>query len=176
MSEGEPVTIMIDLNVDEWTVLQSHEYRRVIGVNPEYAMMSVQRSWNEGVDEMSREFGAAVDEDGWRPPEGYAPLAILNIDAMYLLGFAWIAHRREHPEAAFDAWAETVPLAKLNEAFYESMTALVGAQQARPLNREQRRANGRRSKTASPSASSSTGPSETSTTVPSASSAEPSTS
>lgn len=173
---SEPREITVDINVDNWTVLESHEFRRRVGVNPEYAMVMVQRAWNAAADEMRDTFGSAMDEEGWRPPEDFVPLAILNVDAMHLLGFAWIAHRRDNPDAAFEAWSGTIPVGELNQAFYSAMNAMVEAQHTVPLNRQQRRQSGRRSATPSPSATSSTGPSETSTDSPSASSAEPSTS
>ena len=110
---------------------------------------------------MGRVRGEAVDEPGWQPPADWAPLAMLNLDPLYLAGFAFVAARREEPGLAFETLAGQLRLGELVSSFYGQLTAL--AEERPPLaaqNREQRRAaakSGPRKTAATPSAASTAG-------------------
>ena len=161
---NEERVIVVDINVEQWTVGEARAYRDAVGVNPEYALGVLQNAVNESRADAVKEFGDACFEEGWKPPAGWAPLRMLNVDPAYLLGFAWIAARRADPSVTYTALENELPVGDLSEAFYAALSATIEA--ATPLaNRAERRARGRgpRTTTASPSRASSAGRSRKST-------------
>ena len=157
---SEEHVIVCDLEVDGWTVAEADAYRKAVGVNAEYAWGIVQRAVRESQVEARETYGEAVDEPGWSPPDGWAPLAMLNLDPLYLAGFAYVAARRADPALTFDALLGSLHVGELVSAFYGQLTTL--AEERAPLaapNREQRRAtkSGRPKTSASPSATSTAG-------------------
>jgi hypothetical protein len=158
---SEEHVIICDLEVDGWTVAEADAYRKAVGVNAEYAWGIVQRAVKESLVEARELYGEAVDEPGWQPPADWAPLAMLNLDPLYLAGFAFVAARREEPGLAFETLAGQLRLGELVSSFYGQLTAL--AEERPPLaaqNREQRRAaakSGPRKTAATPSAASTAG-------------------
>ena len=123
-----------------------------VGVNPEYAIGALKNAADEVAAEAKAKFGDA------EPPDGWLPLALLNIDPAYLLGFAWIVARREAPTLTFDGYSEEVEAGELMEAFYGNVGE--EAEEAAPL-AEPAPLNPRKSpsaaKLSSPSASSTAG-------------------
>jgi len=167
--------IAIDLQIDDWKIPEARAYRKAVGVNPEYALQGVQQAFTDAEAESRTEFGEKVDEEGWQPPDGWLPSALLNIAPDYLLGFAWVAARRADPALDYEAFAESVPYGGLVAGFWE---AIMGAAEevAGPLvpSRAERRKRGPASRTASSLATTSTGRSPKPTSSPSASSPRPS--
>lgn len=168
MSDNAKV-IVIDLQIDEWRIVEALAYRSAVGVNAEYAVVKVNDAIRASLDGARAEFGAAVDVPGWQPPDGWAPPELLNLDPHYLLGFAWIAARRDEPTLTYEAFAETLTYGELVGAFWGAMERQVEEVAVPLVNREQRRRSGRPSKTASRSATPTTGPSPTSDSSRSAS-------
>ena len=166
--------IAIDLQIDEWRIPEALAYRSAVGINAEYAVVKVNDAIRASLDGARAEFGDAVDVPGWKPPDGWAPPELLNLEPHYLLGFAWIAARRDHPTLAYEAFAETLTYGELVGAFWGAMERQVEEVAVPLVNREQRRQSGRPSKTASPSATPTTGRSQTSTASRSASTSRPS--
>jgi hypothetical protein len=160
----EPRVIVCDLGVDGWTVKEARVYRAAVGVNAEYAIGAMQKAAIDSRHEAREAFGDAVDKPGWDPPDGWMPLAMLNLDPFYLAGFAFIAARRTVPGLDFGAFTDEIHVGELSRAFYAELMA--EAEDAAPplVNREQRRAkSGRPTKTATPSRTSSAGRSTRST-------------
>jgi hypothetical protein len=141
--------VLLDMDYEHWTVKEARTYRTAVGVNPEYAVGALVRAGQESDAET-----AAFGEAG--PPEGYLPLPLLNIDPGYLLGFAWMAARRESPVLTFDAYAEDIETGELMRAFIEMLTERV--EEASPLEEPQA---AKPRKTSSPSKSPSASASST---------------
>lgn len=126
MSEpAEPRVIAIDLDVDRFTVAESRLFRAAVGCNPEYALITLQRAVNEGREEAYAAFGERMDEQGWKPPAGWAPSAMLNVDPAYLCGFAWICARRSDPSITYEAMEQSLPMGELMDAFYGALTETI---------------------------------------------------
>ena len=119
MSEEERL-ILIDIDVMGWTVKETRLYREFVGVNPEFALGTLQRAAEEAAVEAKAKFGAQP------PPPDYMPLSLLNIDPGYLLGFAWVVARRSDPHLSYDDYADTIPTGALMRAFYGSATESAG--------------------------------------------------
>jgi len=104
--------VLIDVDIQHWTVKETRLYREAVGVNPMYAMGVLSRAANESAAEAKALFG---DAD---PPEDWLPLPLFNIDPGYLLGFAWMAARRKDKALAFDDYEGTIETGELMRAFY----------------------------------------------------------
>lgn len=166
VEEQEVRTVVVDIDLDGWTVAEARAYREAVGVNAEYALAQLNKAVAESQQAALEEFGDAVTTPGWEPPEGWIPMPMMNVDPAHLLGFAWIAARREDESLSFAALSDSLPISGLMEAFYTAigLAAEKAAEEAAPLvNREQRRASGRQSKTGSPSRTSTAGRSPKST-------------
>jgi hypothetical protein len=72
-----------------WKLSERLEYRRHVGVNPEYAMWAIE----EALD--------PVDEAAPRCANGM-PAAVLDIDASYIIGLIWIAEHRTDKGLGYD--------------------------------------------------------------------------
>lgn len=157
--------ITCDLDLDGWTVAEARAYRAAVGVNAEYALGTMRKAVLEAQAEAREAFGDAVDAEGWSPPDDWLPLAMLNLDAMHLAGFAYIAARRVEPGLGFDDFTNQIHVGELSQAFYGQLIARAEDDDAAPLaNRAQRRAkSGRPTKTGTPSRTSTTGRSARST-------------
>ena len=151
--------LRMDLDIDHWTVFEAHAYHRAVGVNAEYALGTVQRAFQTAHAEAVERYGDAVDVKGWEPPDDWVPLAILDIEPTYLLGFCWVSERRDDHDLAFDTMANSVEYGALTRGFWDSATEAVDDAPLVAPNREQRRRKSPQRKTASRSASSTTGPS-----------------
>lgn len=168
--------LRLDMNTDGWAIPEVRAYRKAVGVNPDYAGETIDRAFKAADAESREAYGELVDEKGWSPPDGWVPLAVLNIDPDYLLGFYWITARRQDPSLDYDAFVEGVRYGEVLESFWSTLKTLAEERQAQlPLaNRAERRKSGQRKGTSSASATSSAGRRATSTPSPSASSAPPS--
>lgn len=164
MSE-ESRELACDLAVESWRVLESDEFRRVTGKNPQAVLNEIVRAWNESVVEMRARFGDVIDSEDWSPPDGYVPDSVLDIPTGHLLGFAWIPHWRRNRAADFEAWAAEISVKDFDAAFWEALVALV-EDNRRP--KAKRKTHGRAASSGSRSAPSFTGLSETSISSPSA--------
>ena len=93
----------IDVKINTWTLREQMDYRKTVGVNPQYAYTM-----------MAKSFASA---DGEVPDDAF------NIPAEYMVGMAWIAMRRKRPDLTLD---ETVDLAgsydALMTAYAEALT------------------------------------------------------
>ena len=104
--------VLIDIDIMHWTVFETRLYRTAVGVNPEYAMGALKKAAEDSSAAIAAEFGDA------EPPDDYMPMALLNVDPGYLLGFAWMAARRADKTLTFDDYAETIETGALMQAFY----------------------------------------------------------
>jgi len=156
VSEAEQERIVVvDIDVEKWTVAEARAYREAIGVNAEYALGQLQLAATMARDDARRLFGEAVDDPGFTPPSDWVPLSMLNVDPVYLCGFAWIAARRSQPELTYAELENELPQGQMMRAFYEALAASIA-----PLgNRAARRSQPRTppTKTASRSATSTRG-------------------
>lgn len=158
--EDDVQVVTIDVNVEQWTVREARAYREAVGVNAEYALGQLQLAAKLVASDARQEFGEKTEEDSWEPPADWVPLAMMNIDPAYLLGFAWIGARRKDPDVTYEGLEDSLPVGQLMPAFYAALTA--GAE-APLANRAARRHPGPRKGTASRSAASTAGRSATST-------------
>ena len=108
----EETVVEIDLDILHWTVKETRQYRACVGVNPEYAIGALKVAADESAAEAKRLYGETD------PPEDWMPLALLNIDPAYLLGFAWMAARRKAPALTFEAYSGEIETGDLMAAFY----------------------------------------------------------
>lgn len=167
--------LRLNLDTDAWSIPEVRAYRKAVGVNPDYASETIDRAFKAADAESREVYGEKVDEQGWSPPDGWVPLAVLNIDPDYLLGFYWITARREDHELEYEAFVESVRYGDLLESFWSTLKALAEKVEAAPLaNRAERRKTGQRKATSSRSATSTAGPRAKSRPSPSASSVKPS--
>lgn len=157
-------TIDVDIVIENWTVAETLGYRAATGTNPEAALRQMQIGFLDGQDEARRVFGDKIDEEGWEAPVDWLPSAMFEMDARYLLGFAWVPWRRanggfpftfsaDDARESFGAFSQEVVYSKLMTAFFEALAAVAKEAEAAPLeNREQRRRSTPASKKGSPSA------------------------
>lgn len=85
--------IKVDVDPNGWTFFEQVDYRKAVGVNPHYAVMQIGKALD------------SADEDEFA-----------NIDPMYLLGLAWIAQRRDDPEATIESVGKLVDYQVLLDA------------------------------------------------------------
>lgn len=122
---SEERTYKIDLDWTDWSMRNEQlPYRDQVGVNPGYALRKIQAAFEE-VD-------AEVAALGDKPPDGYVPDALLNIDPRYLVGFVWIAERREKPDLSFRDLLDEVDYHGLVNAVLELIVASVKPEEADP--------------------------------------------
>ena len=156
--EIDQKTILLDLDVDKWLFPDTQAYQDAVGVNPEYAWGLILRVMNESM----REILAAQETSG---ADDYIPLPLLTVNHAHVMGFAWMAARRESPGLTFDEFSAGIVTGDLMSAFYDLMIETVKSQP--PLARKVRRKapkSSAPSTSGSASAGSTGGPSETSTT------------
>ena len=157
-------TISCDLDIGGWTVAEARAYRAAVGVNAEYAIGMLRQAATASRAEAREQFGDAVDDDKWAPPDDWTPLAMLNLDPMYLAGFAYIAARRDDRTLDFGEFIEQLHVGELSQSFYaELMGQAEDAAAPLPNRAARRKAPGRLTKTATPSPTSTAGHSKRST-------------
>lgn len=151
MSDEERLILKIDIDVMGWTAKETRLYRANVGVNPEYALGTLQRAAEEAAVEARAKFGTDP------PPPDYMPLSLLNIDPGYLLGFAWIVARRSGSHLSYDDYSDTITTGALMRAFYGSAPESAGEPDPFEDSPPQPARKSSRTKSASASGSSSAG-------------------
>lgn len=84
----------MDIGWQNWPFTVQLAYRDATGVNPQYALMQIAKAFEQA---------AAEEAD-----EQTVPAQLLNFDPRWLLGFVWIAERRERHGLRFADLMEEV--------------------------------------------------------------------
>lgn len=101
-----------DLDVLRWTRKETEAYRKAVGVNPLFAIGTIEEARREAAEDIERRFG----DDG--APDGFLPLPLLAVPTDYFLGFVWMAARREDKALQFAAYGDGVEVGDLLGAFF----------------------------------------------------------
>ena len=103
--------LVIDMDITKWPLRDQLDYRKQVGVNPQYAFAEIAQAF-EGTDE-----------------DGSVPIAALNIPVEYIIGMAWVTMRRKHAGLSFD---ETIDAAGTSDALYEAFVAAMNEASEEP--------------------------------------------
>lgn len=123
---SEPRVIALELDYEEWTVDELHDYRGAVSVNAPFAAAKIEEAKAADFADL---FTRMADDGGklgdtFTPPPDWQPLHILAIDPEWMLGFAWIPARRADPALEWKAFCIEVKAGQLLEAFADAVFAL----------------------------------------------------
>ena len=116
--------LVIDMDITRWPLRDQLDYRKQVGVNPQYALAVIAKAF-EGTD-----------------ADGTVPAEALNIPAEYIVGMAWVTMRRKQAGLSFD---EVIDAAGTSDALYEAFVDAMNAMDEKP---EERPTKAGRAKTA----------------------------
>ena len=138
MSDEEERTVyLLDLDVNAWPMLVQMEFRKKVGVTPQYAVMKI----DEAAQEARADLVARYGEDAETPEDATMPVALFNIPPEFVIGLAWISTRNDSNGLTFEQVRDSVSYDDLIAAVLATGAALEAEAEASPLpNRAQRRA------------------------------------
>lgn len=120
MSDEQQV-IKLDFDYENWFVQEMHAFHKATGVNAAYAYAKIVEAQNADIADMRARIAEAEDDAGM--PEGWQPLHTLNLDPDWVLGFAWMAARREQANLKYETFAGTVRFGELLQGLIDAMFA-----------------------------------------------------